>query len=112
MEVWHTNDLNLYVDLDELLRQRVDLHETWVDGAIEATELGDETNVSLADWLVWVGANDAAWDGTAATDERTEGVDYALVNKRDWGMKGGNILIDPYQPWEPASSLSPCSVWA
>lgn len=61
--------------MDKFLRQRVDLDETWVDGTVEATELGDQTNVSLADWLVWVGANDAARDGAAATNERTEGVD-------------------------------------
>lgn len=75
MENWHTNDLNFHVDLDEFLRQRVDFHETWIDSAIEATELSDQTDISLADWLVWVGANEAARDGTTATDERTKGVD-------------------------------------
>lgn len=67
--------------MDELLRQRVDLHETWVDGTVEATELGDQTDISLANWLVWIGANDAARDGTAATDECTEGVDLHLVSR-------------------------------
>lgn len=66
---WHLNDLNLHVDLDKLLRKRVDLHETWVDGAVKATELGDQTDISLADRFVRVGADDAARDGTAATDE-------------------------------------------
>lgn len=63
-----TNDLNLDVDLNELLGQGIDLDETWVDGAVEATEFGDQTDVSLADRLVGVGADNAAWDCTTETD--------------------------------------------
>lgn len=35
------NNLDLDVDLDELLRERVDLDETRVDCAVEASELRD-----------------------------------------------------------------------
>ena len=41
MENPHTNDLNLYVDLNQFLRQRIYLHQAWVDSAIEATKFGD-----------------------------------------------------------------------
>lgn len=62
--LWHLDNLDFDIDLDEALREWVDLDETWVDGAVEATEFGDEADVSLGDGLVWVGAADAAWDGT------------------------------------------------
>jgi len=75
-----TNDLDLDVDLDELFGERVDFDETGVDCAVEATELGDEADVSLADWLVWVGADDAARDGTAESDACTEGIDWTFIS--------------------------------
>ena len=43
----HLDDLNLDIDLDELLGEGVDLDETGVDGAVEATEFGDEADVAL-----------------------------------------------------------------
>ena len=73
------DNLNLDVHLDDLFGQRVDLNETRVDGAVEATEFGDETDVSLTDGFVWVGANDTAWDGTAEADARAEGIDLMVV---------------------------------
>ena len=72
----HLDDLDLDVDLDELLRQRVDLDQARVDGAVEAAELGDEADVALADGLVGVGAKDAAGDGAAGADDGSKGVDY------------------------------------
>ena len=51
-----TNNLDLDIDLDQLLGQRVDLHETRVHCAIEAAEFGDQPDITLADWLVGVGA--------------------------------------------------------
>jgi hypothetical protein len=45
----HTNYLDLDVDLDQLLRQRIDADKTGVNCAVEATKFGDETNVSLMD---------------------------------------------------------------
>lgn len=41
------DDLDLDVHLDELLGQGVDLDKTGVDSAVEAAELGDETDVAL-----------------------------------------------------------------
>lgn len=59
-----TDDLDLDVDLDQPFGEGVDLHETGVDGAVEAAELGDEADVALADWFVGVRAADATWDGS------------------------------------------------
>lgn len=56
------HNLNLDIDLDEALGERVDLDETWVNGAVETTELGDETNVALRDRLVWVRAANTGWE--------------------------------------------------
>lgn len=75
----HLDELNLDVDLDEALRERVDLDETWVDCAREAAELGDEANVALIDGLVRVRADDAAWNRAASTDAVAQGVDHAAV---------------------------------
>lgn len=72
----HTDNLNLDVHLDELLRKRVDLDQTWIDGAVEATEFGDETDVPLVDGLVRVRADDTAWDGTTETKTAPEVIDY------------------------------------
>lgn len=60
----HTNDLNLDIDLDETLAERVDLDQTGVDSAIEATELGDQAYITLRDRFVGVRAEDAAGDRT------------------------------------------------
>jgi len=67
--------LDLDVHLDEPLGKRVDLDKTRIDRTVKATELGDQTDVSLVDWLVRVRAYDTAWDGTAETDAATEVVD-------------------------------------
>lgn len=75
----YLDNLDLDVDLDKLLGQGVNIDETWVDSAGESTKLGDESNVSLADGLVGVGAHDAAWDGSQSTDAATECVDLELV---------------------------------
>lgn len=71
-----TNDLDLDIHLDQLLGQRVDLHQTRVHCAIEAAEFGDQADIALADWLVRVGAEDAEGDCAAESDARTEGIDY------------------------------------
>lgn len=68
------DDLDLDVDLDEVLGQGVDFDETGVDSLVELAELGDETDVALADGFVWVGAADAAWDCTEGADESTDAV--------------------------------------
>ena len=70
-----TNDLDFDIDLDELLGQRVDFDKAGVDCAIESTELRNQTDVSLADWLVRVGANDTTWDRSHETNATSERVD-------------------------------------
>jgi len=65
-----TDDLDLDVDLDEAFRQRVDLDETRVDGAVESSELRDQADVPLGHGFVGVGTYDAAGDGPAGADDR------------------------------------------
>lgn len=70
-----TDDLDLDVHLYQFFGEGVYLYETGVNGAVEATEFGDEANVSLADWFVRVRAADATWDSSQTSDERSEIVD-------------------------------------
>jgi hypothetical protein len=56
----HTNDLNLDVDLNETFAEGVDLDETGINSAIESTEFGDQTDVTLRDRFVGVGTANAA----------------------------------------------------
>ena len=110
----HLDDLDLDVHLDQFLGQRVDLHETRVDGAVEAAEFGDESHVALAHGLVGVGADDAAGDSAAESNPASERVDCrgfsVSLSQSLLGYLDEDLLIDPYQPWVPASSLSPWSV--
>jgi hypothetical protein len=69
------DDLNLDIDLDERFGQRVNLDETGVDGAIEATELGDQADISLRNGFVRVGTADAAWDRSEEANAGAEIVD-------------------------------------
>ena len=95
----HTNNLNLDIHLDQFLGQRVNLDETRVDRAVEATEFGDQTDVSLTDWLVRIGAYDTAWDGSTETNTRTQIIDYHISALVSWCYRSKtNVLIDPYQP--------------
>lgn len=71
----HLGRLDLDVDLHQSLAERVDLDQTRVDSAVKLAELGDETDITLLDALVRVGAADAARDGTHGTNAGTEGVD-------------------------------------
>jgi hypothetical protein len=71
----HLDNLDLDIHLNKLLRQRVDIDETWVDSACETSKLCDETDVSLVYRLVGVRADDAAWNSSYGTDAATEGVD-------------------------------------
>lgn len=84
----HLDDLDLDVDLRELLRQRVDFDETWVDGAGKSSELGDQTDVALLDGLVGVRAAETAGNCTEGTDRCAEGVDHAAVPAGVGGIFG------------------------
>jgi len=74
-----TDNLNLDINLGERFGERVDLDETRVDGARKATELGDETNITLVDGLVGVRAAETAGNSTESTNGRTESVDHAAI---------------------------------
>ena len=76
----HLHNLDLDVDLDEALGQRVDLDQARVDGAHEAAEFGDQADVPLGDGLVGVGAADAAGDGAEETNALAECVYWGEVN--------------------------------
>jgi hypothetical protein len=73
------DDLHLDVDGHEALRERVDLDEAGVDGASEATELGDEADGALLDGAVGVRVNDAAKDRVASAHDRAEDVNHGAV---------------------------------
>jgi hypothetical protein len=57
------HDLNLDINLNKSLGERVDLDQARVDGAREATELCDQADIALGDWLVRVRADDTAGNG-------------------------------------------------
>lgn len=73
------NDLDLDIDLNETFGEWVDLDQTRIDCAGETTELGDKTDVTLTNGLVWVGADETTWDRTAETDATTESIDCELL---------------------------------
>jgi hypothetical protein len=76
----HTNDLNLDIDLNETFTERVDLDETGVDSAIEATKLGDETDVTLRDRFVGVRTANAAGESSHGSNTLAQGVDCAKMS--------------------------------
>lgn len=71
----HFDNLDLNVDLDELLGERVDVHKTWVNGASEATKLGHKADVTLINGLVRVRADDTARNSSQGADTASECVD-------------------------------------
>lgn len=64
--VRRTDYLDLYIDLDELLTQGVDLDETGINRTVESAEFGHETDIALFDGLVGVWADAATRDGAEA----------------------------------------------
>jgi hypothetical protein len=71
----HLDDLDLDIDLDEALGERIDVYETGVDGASEFAELGDEADITLRNRFVWVGTHNAARNGAAEANAGPEAVD-------------------------------------
>jgi hypothetical protein len=68
-------DLDLDVDLDEILTERVDLDQTGIDGLVELAELGDKAYITLLDSLEGVGAADAAGDGSHGSHAGSKSID-------------------------------------
>lgn len=85
--LWNLGNLDLDVDLDQALGQRVDLDETRVNGAVETAEFGDETNISLIDTLVGVRADDATGNGSHGTDDSAKGIDHLSVPAGRIGLR-------------------------
>ena len=85
----YLDNLDLDVDLDQVLAEGVDLDEARVDGLVELAELGDETDVALANSLIRVRAADAAGDRTNRSDDCAKGVDYGE------GDTGSAIVLLP-----------------
>jgi hypothetical protein len=54
--------------LDEPLAEGVDPDQTGIDCLVETTELGNETDLTLVDVLVRVGADDAARNSTQSSN--------------------------------------------
>jgi len=73
------DNLNLDINLNKLLGERVDVDKTGVDSAGKSTELGDQANVSLVHGLVRVRAADAAGDSAECTDDSSKSVDHPTV---------------------------------
>lgn len=78
------HDLDLDVDLDDALRQRVNFDQAWIDSLVETAKLGDEADVALVDVLVWVRAADATRYGTESTNEGSQTVDCNELSKYTW----------------------------
>ena len=77
---WNLDNLDLDIDLDQSLRERIDLDETRVNGANKATEFGDQADVSLRNRLVGIWANHAARDGSKETNAGTERIDCVVIS--------------------------------
>ena len=65
----HTNDLNFDINLNETFTERVDLDETGINSAIESTELGDQTDVTLRDRFVGVRTANAAGESSHGSNK-------------------------------------------
>ena len=69
-----TDYLDLNIHLDQSLTERVDLDQSRVDSAVEATELCDETDITLRHRLVRVRTDNAAGNGAKSANAVSEGV--------------------------------------
>ena len=77
--LWHLDDLDLDIDLEQALGQRIDLDQTWIDGACESAELGNQTDVTLRNWSVRVWTNDAARDCAEGSKAVAQSVNHGTV---------------------------------
>jgi hypothetical protein len=74
------DNLDLDINLDKLLGERVDVDKTRVDSAGKSTELSYQANVSLVHGLVRVRAADAAGNSTKGTDDSSKSIDLSGVS--------------------------------
>lgn len=103
------DDLNLDIDLDQALGERVDLDQAGIDGLVEFAELGDQADIALVHVLVRVGTKDAAWNGAQGSNASAKAVDCFATGRVSsaWTATEGNgncdVLMLPYQPLASAS---------
>lgn len=96
-----TNNLDFDVNLDKAFAERIDLDETRVDCAIKPTKLGDQTDITLRNRLVWIGADNAARDRSHGTDTVSKSGDYTIISlgsRSRCAQLGVDLLMLPYQP--------------
>ena len=108
----YLDDLDLDINLNKALAERVDLNQARVDSAIEAAKLCDKTDISLRNWLVGIGTDETAGDGAHETDAAPERVDCDDVSIRWQKGCSATVLIDPYQPCVSACVSLPSSTCA
>jgi hypothetical protein len=96
----HTDNLDFDVNLDKTFTERIDLDETRVDCAIKPTKLRDQTDITLRDRLIWIGADDTARDRSHGTDTVSKSVDYTAISLGSLTRRPlrGDLLMLPYQP--------------
>jgi hypothetical protein len=75
-----TDNLYFDVNLDKAFTERVDLDETGVDCAIKPTKLGDQTDITLRNRLIWIGADNTARDRSHCTDTVSKSIDYTVIS--------------------------------
>ena len=75
----HTNYLDLDINLNETLGQRIDLDKTRVNSAVKSPKLGHKPDIALRNGLVWIRADDAARNSSAETDTCAKRVNYGML---------------------------------
>ena len=93
-ELIHTDELDLDVDLNKFLRQRIDSDKTRVLCAVEAAKFGDQANLSLTNSFVRVGADDAARNSATGADNSSKAGDHTAVqavHRRLLGVRLDNM---------------------
>jgi hypothetical protein len=91
--LWDFGGLNLDINLEKSLAERIDLDQTGVNSLVELSELGNETNVALVDFLVRVGTNDAAGNSAHSSDDTSEDVHHASIPVIGTGLVFNNSRI-------------------
>ena len=76
----HLAKLDLDIDVNQPLGERIDLDETGVDGTVEASKLGDQTDIALGNGLVGVRADEAARNRAEDPDAVAQSVDEGSVD--------------------------------
>lgn len=68
--------MDLDINLDQSLAERIDLYKTRVDSFIEFPELGDKSDVALTDLLIGIRAANDAGNSPESTHTRADSINY------------------------------------